>query len=140
MPRIQPRTRILAAGALALALGTTALTQFAPVATAQQAAPLGSAPGTAPGSAPGTAIALPRPVGPDFADLAARVAPAVVRISVTGHAEATPVQLPPEFRGTPFERFFQQRQGPGQGGGGQGGGQGGERRTMGQGSGFIIDG
>ncbi|MDB5375142.1 MAG: degP, partial [Belnapia sp.] len=42
--------------------------------------------------------------------------------------------------GTPFERFFQQRQGPGQGGGGQGGGQGGERRTMGQGSGFIIDG
>jgi serine protease Do len=113
MPRIQPRTKILAAGALALALGTTALTQFAPAATAQPAA------------APATAVALPRPVGPDFADLAARVAPAVVRISVLGHTEATPVDLPPEFRGTPFERFFQQRQqqgGPGPQGGQQGAG------------------
>ena len=122
MPRIQPRTKILAAGALALALGTTALTQFAPQATAQ--------------SVPATAVALPRPVGPDFADLAARVAPAVVRISVIGHTEATPVDMPPEFRGTPFERFFQQRQGPQERQGPQGGG----RRTMGQGSGFIVDG
>ncbi|MFC7693457.1 hypothetical protein ACFQY5_31870 [Paeniroseomonas aquatica] len=84
MPRIQPRTKILAAGALALALGTTALTQFAPQATAQ--------------SVPATAVALPRPVGPDFADLAARVAPAVVRISVIGHTEATPVDMPPNPR------------------------------------------
>ncbi|WP_052214742.1 DegQ family serine endoprotease [Belnapia sp. F-4-1] len=112
MPRI---TKILAGGALALALGTTALTPFAPPATAQSA------------SQPATAVALPRPVGPDFADLAARVAPAVVRISITGHTEATPAQVPPELRGTPFERFFQQRQGPA------------ERRVMGQGSGFIID-
>ncbi|MBL6454497.1 Do family serine endopeptidase [Belnapia sp. T6] len=115
MPRISKPAKIIAAGALALALGTTALTPFAPQATAQPA--------------PATAVALPRPVGPDFADLAARVAPAVVRISITGHTEATPVQLPPELRGTPFERFFQQR----------GGGGGGERRVMGQGSGFIID-
>ena len=115
MPRIPARTKIVAAGALALALGTTALTQFTPSATAQSAAPA-------------TAVALPRPVGPDFADLAARVAPAVVRISVTGHTEVSPVQLPPEFRGTPFERFFRDRQAQG------------ERRTMGQGSGFIIDG
>ena len=112
MPRI---TKILAGGALALALGTTALTPFIPPATAQSA------------NQPATAVALPRPVGPDFADLAARVAPAVVRISITGHTEATPVQLPPEFRGTPFERFFQQRQAPS------------ERRISGQGSGFIID-
>jgi serine protease Do len=108
-------TKIMAGGALALALGTTALTPFTPQATAQSA------------NQPATAVALPRPVGPDFADLAARVAPAVVRISITGHTEATPVQTPPELRGTPFERFFQQRQGPA------------ERRVMGQGSGFIID-
>ena len=108
-------TKILAGGALALALGTTALTPFVPPATAQSA------------GQPATAVALPRPVGPDFADLAARVAPAVVRISITGHTEATPVQVPPELRGTPFERFFRQRQGPT------------ERRVSGQGSGFIID-
>ena len=71
-----------------------------------------------------------------LADLAARVAPAVVRISVIGHTEATPVDMPPEFRGTPFERFFQQRQGPQERQGPQGSG----RRTMGQGSGFIVDG
>ncbi|SDB18195.1 DegQ family serine endoprotease [Belnapia rosea] len=117
MPSIKTPTKILAAGALALALGTTALTPFVPRATAQPAA----------ATAPATAVALPRPVGPDFADLAARVAPAVVRITVTGHAEAASAQMPPEFRGTPFERFFRGQPG------------GGERRTMGQGSGFIID-
>jgi serine protease Do len=112
-------TKILTGGALALALGTTALTPFLPPATAQ---PAGQSAGQ-----PATAVALPRPVGPDFADLAAQVAPAVVRISITGHAEATSAQLPPELRGTPFERFFQQRRGPA------------ERRLTGQGSGFIID-
>jgi serine protease Do len=118
MPQITPRrASAFAAGALALALSTTALTRWSP-AEAQSSAP-----------APGTAVALPRPVGPDFADLAARVAPAVVRISITGHTEATPVQLPPELRGTPFERFFRQRQGMEPQG----------RRISGQGSGFIID-
>jgi serine protease Do len=119
MPTPNRRLKTLAAGALALALGTTALTPFVFPAEAQQNAPQAAA---------GTAIALPRPAGPDFADLAARVAPAVVRVSVTGHARAQAVDLPPELRGTPFERFFQQRQ---QGARPQ--------RTMGQGSGFIID-
>jgi serine protease Do len=120
MPTPNRRVRTLAAGALALALGTTALTPFLFSAEAQPSAPPAVA---------GTAIALPRPAGPDFADLAARVGPAVVRVSVTGRAEASPVaDVPPELRGTPFERFFQQRQ------------QGARpRRAMGQGSGFIID-
>ncbi|TCZ53657.1 DegQ family serine endoprotease [Roseicella aquatilis] len=112
------RTRIITAGALALALGTTALTPFAWKAEAQPAVP-----------AAGTAIALPRPAGPDFADLAARVGPAVVRVSVTGHAEARQVaDLPPELRGSPFERFLEQGQRNAR-----------PRKTMGQGSGFIID-
>jgi serine protease Do len=117
MPRIprrpNGRTTALAAGALALALGTTALTQWSPHATAQSVAP-------------GTAVALPRPVGPDFADLVAQVSPAVVRINVVGRTPTA--QIPPELRGTPFERFFRERQGSQ-----------GQRRPMGQGSGFIID-
>src|SRR3954467_592924 len=118
MPTPNRRIRTLAAGALALALGTTALTPFVFPAEAQPAA-----------STTGTAIALPRPAGPDFADLAARVGPAVVRVTFTGHAEAQQVaDLPPELRGTPFERFFQQQQQR------QGGAK--PRRTMGQGSGF----
>ncbi|MDO9708264.1 DegQ family serine endoprotease [Paracraurococcus lichenis] len=119
MPTPTRRVKLAATGALALALATTALTPWSFRAEAQPAAP----------AAPGTAIALPRPAGPDFADLAARVGPAVVRVTVTGHARVQGVaDLPPELRGTPFERFFQQRMQ-------------GERphRTMGQGSGFIID-
>ncbi len=117
MPRIprrpNGRTTALAASVLALALGTTALTQWAPNATAQSVAPA-------------TAVALPRPVGPDFADLVAQVSPAVVRINVVGRTPTA--QIPPELRGTPFERFFRDRQGSQ-----------GQRRPMGQGSGFIID-
>ncbi len=123
MPTPNRRIKTLAAGALALALGTTALTPFVFHAEAQPSAPLA-----------GTAIALPRPAGPDFADLAARVGPAVVRVTVTGHAEAQQVaDLPPELRGTPFERFFQQQPRQGNNPGAR------ARRTMGQGSGFIID-
>lgn len=100
-----PRTRMIAGGALALALATTALTPWAFRADAQPAAPA-------------TATALPRAAfGPDFADLVARVAPAVVGVTVTGRAQATPVELPPELRGSPFERFFRGQPGqpPGQG-------------------------
>jgi serine protease Do len=119
MPSPNRPLKTLAAGALALALGTTALTPFVFRAEAQTGPAAGA-----------SAIALPRPAGPDFADLAARVGPAVVRVTVTGHAEAQQVaDLPPELRGTPFERFFQQQQ--------QGSAR--PRRTMGQGSGFIID-
>lgn len=57
---------------------------------------------------------------PDFADLAERVLPAVVNIAVQGEAVA---QAPPEFRGTPFERYFRGRR----------------ERTQGAGSGFVID-
>ena len=75
-----------AAGFLALALGTTALTTL-PMAGSAQTTP----------SAP--AIVLPHQRGPQgFADLAARVAPSVVRVTVTGQMEATPaaVEMPPE--------------------------------------------
>ncbi|MDB5414746.1 MAG: endopeptidase [Rubritepida sp.] len=56
----------------------------------------------------------------DFADLAERVLPAVVNIAVSGEQAVTP---PPEFRGTPFERYFRGRR----------------ERVQGAGSGFVID-
>ncbi len=114
--------RLWAAGFLALALGTTALTTL-PL-RAQPAAP------TTP------AIVLPHQRGPQgFADLAARVAPSVVRVTVTGQVEATPasVEIPPELRGTPLEPFFRQFER------GQRAPRGEPRRSVGQGSGFIID-
>ncbi len=119
----KPRPRIIAAaaGALALALATTALTPWSPrIAEAQS-------------TAAGTAVALPRMGTSDFADQVARVAPSVVRVTVSGRAEAGAgrMELPPELRGTPFERFFRQQQmTPPQ-----------QRapRPTGQGSGFIID-
>jgi serine protease Do len=73
--------------------------------------------------------AAPRGFGgasiPDFADLAEAVLPAVVNIAVTSEQRA--VELPPEFRGTPFERYFRERQRRGR------------QQTAGAGSGFIID-
>ncbi|WP_439594584.1 Do family serine endopeptidase [Falsiroseomonas sp.] len=127
-----PRSRkILAAGLLSLALGTSALTAL-PFA------------GHAQSPAAETAITLPRQAGPaGFGDLAARVAPAVVRVTVTGEAPAAALaEVPPELRGTPMEPFFrrfqqQQRPGSQQGGAPQQAPQG--RVRMGQGSGFIID-
>jgi serine protease Do len=61
----------------------------------------------------------------DFADLAERVLPAVVNIAVT--SEQRSIELPPEFRGTPFERYFRERQRRGR------------QQVTGAGSGFIID-
>jgi serine protease Do len=126
MPKL-PRGKgptMFAAGALALALATTALTPWVPDAVAQSAAPTAAQP-AAPG--PNTAVALPRPGIPDFSDIVARDAPAVVRVSITGHVEGTQAEIPPQLRGTPFERFFRQQMPRG------------ERRIAGQGSGFIID-
>jgi serine protease Do len=60
---------------------------------------------------------------PDFADLAERVLPAVVNIAVTSEQRA---EVPPELRGTPFERYFRDRRGRGP-------------QTQGAGSGFVID-
>jgi Do/DeqQ family serine protease len=122
-----PKSRLpkaAAAGLLALALGTTALSTF-PGGTNAQPAP----------RADGTAVALPRgPDRADFADLAARATPAVVGVTVAGRgsAAAQTAELPPELRGTPMEEFFRRF-------GGQGQQQPRGRNAMGKGSGFIID-
>ncbi|MCS6931381.1 MAG: trypsin-like peptidase domain-containing protein, partial [Acetobacteraceae bacterium] len=75
---------------------------------------------------PALVIALARPARaqrnallPDFADLAERVLPSVVSISVQAER---PAQLPPELRGTPYERLFRDR-----------------RVTTSAGSGFIVE-
>ena len=60
----------------------------------------------------------------DFADLAERVQPAVVNIAVTAEQRA---DLPPELRGTPFERYFRDRQ------------RSRKQEVQGAGSGFVID-
>ncbi|HWL80595.1 MAG TPA: trypsin-like peptidase domain-containing protein [Roseomonas sp.] len=64
-----------------------------------------------------------RSVVPDFADLAEAVLPAVVNIAVL--SEQTTTQIPPELRGTPFERYFRERRG--------------RQQVQGAGSGFIVD-
>jgi len=63
-----------------------------------------------------------RAIGFDFADLAEKVLPSVVNIAVTGEQQ---VQIPPDVRGTPYERFFRERRG--------------KQQVQGAGSGFIID-
>ena len=112
------RRPMLVGGFLALALGTTALTELAR-ATDNQA-------GTPP------AVALPRPAGPDFADVAARVAPAVVRVTTVERAQYRPTaEVPPQFRGTPMEELFRRFGGRGMPAP--------EQRRAGLGSGFIVD-
>ena len=88
-------------------------------------AALAAAPGCAPldARAQSAAPATPRmTVLPDFADLAQAVLPAVVNIAVTGEQTT---QIPPELRGTPFERYFRERRG--------------RQQVQGAGSGFVID-
>jgi serine protease Do len=130
------RKKLFLGGLLALALGTSALTTLPFAGHAET----GHAETTT--AAPGSAITLPRQVGPQgFGDLAARVAPAVVRVTVTSQqAAATPAEIPPELRGTPFEQFFRRFEGQmqrGPQGAPQQAPQG--RARMGQGSGFVID-
>jgi serine protease Do len=72
-----------------------------------------------------TPAAAQRGLVPDFADLAERVLPAVVNIAVTSEQRA--VEVPPELRGTPFERYFRDRQ------------RGRRQEVQGAGSGFVID-
>ncbi|HYZ32113.1 MAG TPA: trypsin-like peptidase domain-containing protein [Crenalkalicoccus sp.] len=60
---------------------------------------------------------------PDFANLAEHVLPSVVNIAVTSEQVA---QLPPELRGTPFERYFRDRF------------RNRRQEVLGAGSGFII--
>ncbi|GGC54032.1 hypothetical protein GCM10011504_35550 [Siccirubricoccus deserti] len=69
--------------------------------------------------------AAQRGLPPDFADLAERVLPAVVNIAVT--TEQRQQELPPELRGTPFERYFRDRQ------------RNRRQEVSGAGSGFVID-
>ncbi|MDO9710308.1 trypsin-like peptidase domain-containing protein [Paracraurococcus lichenis] len=73
---------------------------------------------------PGPALAQ-RGLLPDFADLAERVQPAVVNIAVTSEQRA--VEIPPELRGTPFERYFRDRL------------RNRRQEVVGAGSGFVID-
>jgi len=76
--------------------------------------------------------AAPRAGAPmSFADMVAKLQPAVVNISTKQSIKAPPQQANP-FAGTPFENFF------GQGGPGQGGGQPRAREGQSLGSGFII--
>ena len=122
MPNLRPRHRTtIMAGVLALALGTTALTVL---------------PGAAQTTPEAPAIALPRAVGPDFADIAARVGPSVVRVLATERVTQAraPAPAPEAGPGSPMDemlRRFGGRQGPQQR----------EEqapRRGGQGSGFII--
>ena len=113
------RRGALAGGVLALALATTALTGLPGVAQ-DRAAPV---------------QAIARTAGPDFADAAARVGPAVVRIRATQAPRAVAaMEMPPELRGTPFEDLYRRfgERAP------QGGERGNPGRT-GEGSGFIVD-
>ena len=104
----------------ALAL-TLALPLAAPPAFAQR-----------PPAPPAAHLATP----PNFADLVAQVGPAVVRVAVVGH-EVAQAEVPPELRGTPLEELFRRF---GQAPRAQGDRpMERQRRTMGQGSGFIID-
>ncbi|WP_157215578.1 Do family serine endopeptidase [Flavisphingomonas formosensis] len=87
-------------------------------------------------NAPGTIqSAAPKPGAPmSFADLAARLQPAVVNISTTQHVK---VQQNNPFAGTPFGDLFGQFGFGGQGGG-DSGGQPVTREATSLGSGFII--
>ena len=82
------------------------------------------------------AAVAPRGAPMSFADLAAKLQPAVVNISTTQKVQLRQQQQNP-FAGTPFDEFFRRF-------GGQGGGQGGggatpqTREAVSLGSGFII--
>jgi serine protease Do len=73
--------------------------------------------------------AVARPAPESFSPLVHQVLPAVVNIAVTERVPANDplAQLPPELRGTPFERQFRQRF------------RGRDEQVMGAGSGFVID-
>jgi serine protease Do len=137
--RLRSPTALPAALAMAILAATPALAATPPAVTA----------------APPPAVPPGTHAGPEsFADLAAKLLPAVVNVSSSSHVEARagggPGGLPevPLFPpGSPFEQFFKDfmdrnRQG-GHGGQGQGQGQAPaptpERRMQSLGSGFIID-
>ncbi len=105
---MHPRFR---AALIAMALMLSGCTNFP--ATAQPAGGLLRSGGVAPFS---------------FAPLVKRVVPAVVNISVTeGRGPADAAAIPPELRGTPFEKQFRERF------------RGRREQVLGAGSGFIVD-
>jgi serine protease Do len=119
MPALLDRLRrpMVAGGFAALALAGTALTVL---------------PGLAQDPARAPVVALPRAAGPDFADVAAQVGPAVVRVlAIESARKAQPTtDVPPELRGTPLEEMLRRRGAPRAEA---------EPRRAGQGSGFVID-
>ncbi|CAH0304833.1 Do family serine endopeptidase [Roseomonas sp. CECT 9278] len=111
MPSFFNRRRpAIMAGVLALALGTTALTAL---------------PGTAQQAPAVAGLALARAAGPDFADMAARVGPSVVRVMTT--ERATPARERAAPQEEMMRRFGRPAPQPEQG-----------QRRAGQGSGFVI--
>ncbi|HEY6048438.1 MAG TPA: Do family serine endopeptidase [Sphingomicrobium sp.] len=112
---------------MALLLGGTAFS----LATGQAGAQV-------PQNAPGTSAMAPRGAPMSFADLVAKLSPAVVNIS-------TKQRVPVKTQSDPFEEFFRrfdpngQSQGGGSGGGSSGGGAQPRTREAGSlGSGFVI--
>ena len=76
---------------------------------------------------------MPAPVTaalPDFSSIVAKNGPAVVNITVSGHAKVAMTEMPQIDPNDPMFEFFRRFQPPGQ--------QGGEMPTHGMGSGFII--
>jgi serine protease Do len=121
-PKGKTRVRLLAGAAVAAVLGLGAVTAWPTISTAETTPQATAAPFIA--GAPST-----------FADLAAKVSPAVVNISSThevegqNRMEGMPFNFPP---GSPFEEFFKQfqQQTPQQNR---------ARKVSSLGSGFIID-
>jgi serine protease Do len=135
--------RLRSSTALLVALALAAPPAMAAMTPATTAAPL---------AAPPPAVAPGAHSGPEsFADLAAKLLPAVVNVSSSSHVEAHanggPGGVPemPLFPpGSPFEQFFKDfmdrnRQGGHGGGGGPAPAPAPERRMQSLGSGFIID-
>jgi serine protease Do len=142
---------------LALAVAGSGLSRAAPPAPPSAPSAVTPAASTAPAAATAPVAPIFPHAGPSsFADLAAKLLPAVVNVSSSSHMEARANSGPgsgPEVPlfppGSPFEQFFKDfmdRNHPGgHGGQGQGQGQGQaptpapDRKTQSLGSGFIID-
>ena len=119
--RIRARTAIAGAITLALAGGGLVLAQSAPVTDESKAAPSAAFVGSG---------------MPSFADVAERVSPAVVNVTVVSQAQSPRMQFkghPDLPEGTPFDeffrRFFETPDTPGAS----------PHRSMAAGSGFVID-
>jgi serine protease Do len=117
------RRRALLAGAAALGLGVA-------IAAGPNLPVNAQAPATAPVTSAASAIVL------NYADLAEKVGPAVVSVSVTAAAQSAPQSFDPEQLPPFMRRFFENMP---EGGRGPRAEQSPGQRRMGQGSGFIID-